>query len=279
MLIFNTKNINSQKSLSSKTEIEYNKPPTPVVKSNPIPSLLAQNYIIIDNDTNKILLSKNSNDRIYPASITKLATAFTALNIYPLEEVFTVSELYKEGKIMDLQVGEKISVRSLITSLLVYSANDAAFNLASNYQDGVSGFVEQMNSIAKKYNLKNTHFVNFDGIHDPNHYSSVYDLSQLGRIAIKNPVVKEIVRDKEVIIESEDKLIKHDLLSTNELLDVIPEIKGLKTGWTPEAGGCFIALIDINGHQLISVVAQSSDRFADTRALVEWIKQNVVWEN
>lgn len=279
MLIFNIKNIHSQKSLSSKTEIEYNKPPTPVVKSNPIPSLLAQNYIIIDNDTNQILLSKNPNDRIYPASITKLATAFTALNIYPLEEVFTVSQSYTEGKVMELQVGEKISVRSLITSLLVYSANDAAFNLASNYQDGVSGFVEQMNSIAKKYNLKNTHFVNFDGIHDPNHYSSVYDLSQLGRIAIKNPIVKEIVRDKEVIIESEDKLIKHDLLSTNELLDVIPEIKGLKTGWTPEAGGCFIALIDINGHQLISVVAQSSDRFADTRALVEWIKQNVVWEN
>jgi D-alanyl-D-alanine carboxypeptidase len=257
---------------------QYQHPPIPQIISKNIPNLLAQNYILVDNLTNTILLSKNPHSRIYPASTTKLATALTALNIYPLDEVVSIGVTYSEGKVMELKTGENITIRSLVTALLVYSANDSAFNLASHHQNGVTGFVKEMNLIAQKYNLLDSHFVNYDGIHSPDHYSSVYDLSQLGRLAIKNPIIKDTVKNKKITVTDITGKTVHALDSTNELLDVIPEIKGLKTGWTPEAGGCFVSLINNDGHELIGVVAQSDDRFADTKALVNWSKSSLAWQ-
>jgi len=259
--------------------LELKNPSTPVLKLASKPFLSAQNYILVDVDTNKILLEKNIDQKIYPASTTKLATALTALNLYPLDEVITVIQEYGTGKVMDLKLGEKITVKSLVTALLVYSANDSAFTLANHYQSGLDGFINQMNLLMSKYNLKNTHFTNVDGIHDSNHYSTVYDLSQLGRLSIKNSTVASVVKTKELVVTDVTNQIQHRLTSTNELLDVVPEIKGLKTGWTPEAKGSFIGLININGHLVISVVSQSDDRFQDTKILVDWLKQNVSWGN
>jgi len=257
---------------------DYSHPLKPVVSSPSSPNILAPAYLLLDAETNTVLLSKNSENRIFSASVTKLATAITALNIYPLDEVVTITEEYKEGKVMELVPGEKITVKSLVTALLVYSANDAAFNLASHHQQGVPGFVTEMNLIAQKYQLINTNFTNFDGLHDPNHYSTVSDLTKLARLAIKNPIIKEYVKYKNLTVTDIDGLYVHDLTSTNELLGVIPEIEGLKTGYTLEAGGCFVGLININGHYLISVVAQSPDRFSDTKSLVTWAKHNLSWK-
>jgi D-alanyl-D-alanine carboxypeptidase (penicillin-binding protein 5/6) len=256
----------------------YQHPPIALSRTKNPPPLLSQSYVLVDSQTNTILLSKNLHGKIYPASTTKLATAITALNVYPLDEVISIGQTYSEGKVMSLLPSEEITIRSLVTALLVYSANDSAYNLAIHHQKGISGFVDEMNQIAKRYNLKNTHFTNFDGIHSPNHFSTVYDLSQLGRLAILNPVITETVKNKKITVTSLDGKTIHDLDSTNELLEVIPEIKGLKTGWTPEASGIFISLININGHELIAVVAQSEDRFGDTRQLVDWSKANVYWQ-
>lgn len=258
--------------------IETKIPQPPLLKISQKPSLSALNYILVDVDTNKILLSQKIDEKIFPASTTKLATALTALNLYPLDEVVTINQEYNTGKVMGLKVNEKITVKSLVSALLVYSANDSAFALANHYQSGISGFITQMNLLMSKYNLKNTHFTNVDGIHDQNHFSSVYDLSQLGRLSIKSPIVSETVKVKELIVGDVTNQIHHQLFSTNELLGVVPEIEGLKTGWTPEAKGSFIGLININGHRVISVVSQSDDRFQDTKILVNWIKQNVTWK-
>jgi D-alanyl-D-alanine carboxypeptidase (penicillin-binding protein 5/6) len=258
---------------------QYQHPLIPVASDNTsVPILTASNYILVDVDTNTIILGHHLSDRIFPASVTKLATALTALNIYPLEEVIKIGATYPDGKVMKLQSNEEITVRSLVTALLVYSANDAAYNLALHHRDGIPGFIREMNLIAGIYNLKNTHFVNFDGIHDPNHYSTVYDLSQLGRLAIKNPVIRETVKNKTITVSDISGKISHQLETTNELLGVVPEIEGLKTGWTPEARGCFVGLINLNGHYLISVVAASDDRFVDTTKLIDWAKQNIIWQ-
>ncbi|MFA5750247.1 MAG: D-alanyl-D-alanine carboxypeptidase [Candidatus Shapirobacteria bacterium] len=257
--------------------LEYKHPFIPVIKLAQKPLISAQNYILIDVDTNTILTSQNKDGKIYPASTTKLATALTALNIYPLDEVVTIDQEYQDGKVMELKLGEKITIKSLVSALLVYSANDSAFSLANHHQLNVSGFIQQMNLLVQKYGLKNTNFVNFDGLQNDNHYSTVYDLSQLGRLSIKNPIVKEVVKTKNITVTDISGEIKHELISTNELLGVVPEIEGLKTGWTPEAKGCFIGLINIGGHEFISVVAQSDDRFQDTKTIIEWAKQNVNW--
>ncbi|PIX68170.1 hypothetical protein COZ41_01125 [Candidatus Shapirobacteria bacterium CG_4_10_14_3_um_filter_35_13] len=256
----------------------FTPPPTPIVKNKIAPILSTQNYIIIDLATNNILLGNKINDRIYPASTTKLATALTALNLYPLDEIITTIP-YTEGKVMELTEGEKVTVRTLVSALLVYSANDAAFNLANHYETGTEGFVKQMNNLIKKYILNNTNFTNFDGIHNENHYSTIYDLSQLARLALTNPFIVETVKQKEINLSNLSGEIKYSLISTNELLGVVPEVEGLKTGWTPEASGCFIGAININGHKLTTVVAQSTDRFTDTKKLIDWAKENVTWNN
>ena len=250
---------------------------TPIIKLANQPILNSNHYILIDVNTNKILTSKNINQRIFPASTTKLATVVTALNLYPLDEIITVDQIYDQGKTMELQLGEKITVKSLVQALLVYSANDSAFTLANHYRGGISEFVSQMNQLMSKYNLANTHFVNPDGIHNDNHYSTVYDLSQLGRLAIQNSTVRDVVKNKSITITDVTGQIKHEITTTNELLGVIPEVIGLKTGFTNEAKGCFIGLLNINGHLVISVVAQSDDRFQDTKILIDWLKQNVSW--
>jgi len=261
-----------------KALIDYQGPIKPtILNRDNFPTLDSRSYILIDIVTNTILAQKNSNEKIYPASTTKLATALTALNIYPLDEIITIPSAYTEGKVMELVAGEKITVRSLVQALLVYSANDAAYNLALHHQNGVSGFVGDMNKLMKKYNINNTNFTNFDGIHNPSHYSTASDLAQLGRLAIKNPIITEIVPQKEFTVTDIDNTYKHELVSTNELLGVVPEIQGLKTGWTPEAGGCFISLINLNGNKLISVVTQSQDRFTDTKRIVDWAKNSVIW--
>ncbi|PJA51094.1 hypothetical protein CO168_01745 [Candidatus Shapirobacteria bacterium CG_4_9_14_3_um_filter_36_12] len=256
----------------------FTPPPTPIVKNKIAPILSTQNYIIIDLATNNILLGNKINDRIYPASTTKLATALTALNLYPLDEIITTIP-YTEGKVMELTEGEKVTVRTLVSALLVYSANDAAFNLANHYETGTEGFVKQMNNLIKKYILNNTNFTNFDGIHNENHYSTIYDLSQLARLALTNPFIVETVKQKEINLSNLSGEIKYSLISTNELLGVVPEVEGLKTGWTPEASGCFIGAININGHKLTTVVAQSTDRFTDTKKLIDWAKENISWIN
>jgi D-alanyl-D-alanine carboxypeptidase len=256
---------------------QYQHPLVPELTIKNMPNVSATNYVLVDVATNKVLFSKGADQRIYPASITKLATALTALNIYPLDESVTVGVGYTEGQNMNLAPGETLTVKSLVSALLVYSANDAAYNLAAHHRDGPAGFVKEMNLIAAKYNLKNTRFTNFDGIHNPDHYSTVYDLSQLGRLAIKNSIIRDTVKNKEITVTDVTGKIVHRLESTDELVGTIPEIEGLKTGWTPEAGGCFIALMNLNGHYLISVVAQSADRFADTKIILDWAKINVLW--
>jgi len=264
---------------SNSALIQYQHPSKIFLKLAVKPQLSTQNYILLDALTNTVVLSQNQDEKIYPASTTKLITALTALNIYPLDEEVTINQEYTEGKVMELKLGEKITIKSLVTALLVYSANDAAFTLANHHQRGVTGFVEEMNLITKKYGLKNTNFTNYDGIHDENHFSTVYDLSQIARLAIKNNVVLETVKEKNITVEDVNKTIKHELTSTNELLGVVPEIEGLKTGWTPEATGSFIGLINLNGHYLISVVAKSEDRFTDTKKIIDWAKSNIFWQS
>lgn len=259
------------------TKVEFEHPQIPKVDGENKLRLLASSYIVIDVDTNIILAKKDINKRMYPASITKLVTAMTALNIFPLDETITVTE-YLEGKNMKLINDDKLTARGLVEAILIHSANDAAYNLAKHHWGGISGFVDEMNSLVTKYGLKNTHFVNFDGIHSEKHYSSAYDLSQIARMALKNEVITSSVKVKSKEITS---LLgnRYFLETTNELLGIVPEIQGMKTGWTLEAGGCFIGLIKIGNKQVLSVVLNSPDRFSESRQIVDWLKESVSWQN
>ncbi len=249
----------------------------PIPTINSLPNMSSDYYILLDAKTNQILVSRNINDPIYPASTTKLATALTALNNYPLNETVVITELHKDGKTMGLRLGQSYTVDNLLRALLVYSANDVAFALANHHPSGVTGFINEMNNLARSLNMTNTKFMNFDGNDNPEHVSTVYDLSQLGRASLKLNYVLNIVKEKQTLVTTIDGKDKYSLVTTNELLGKYPEVVGLKTGWTPTAGEAFVGYIKYNEHDFISVVANSRDRFGDTVRLLSWLKSNFAW--
>jgi serine-type D-Ala-D-Ala carboxypeptidase (penicillin-binding protein 5/6) len=269
---------NREKIYPSETLAQYQPSPQPLLKNKLSPAIFARSYIILDQETNTILASKDEHLRLAPASTTKLVSALTALNIYPLNEQVTVKEAYPIGKNMELQAGETLTVSDLVSGLLIHSANDAAYTLARHNTASVSGFIKQMNHLAQSYDLFDTNFTNFDGIDQTDHYSSAYDLSQIARLSLKSAVIRKAASTKEAYVTDTTNTYYHHLETTNELLGAIPEVKGLKTGWTDLAGECFIGLIEVDGHELITVVLGSQDRFFETQKMIDWIKRNVVWE-
>ena len=261
-------------------QLQFCPKPLPVVdRSANFPDLSAQSALLVDVDLGMVIFQKNPHSRLNPASITKMVTAINALKTYPVDEVVTVKVAYPIGKNMGLQAKEKISIENLIYGLLVDSANDAAFVLAGQDQGKTKIFIDQMNQLVRRLGLTETHFVNFDGEDDQGHYSTAWDLSHLARWALGDSIFAEAVKTKEITVWDVEEKISHHLENTDELLGVAPEIKGIKTGWTPIAGECFLGLIQLKNHRLISVVLNSRERFGDTQRLINWSKKSIIWQN
>lgn len=262
-----------------KHEVSFTQQALPLVnKFTSAFEISAKSAIIIDADSGTVLYQKDPHQRLHPASITKMATAIIALETYPMDEVIEIKNSYKIGRNMGLIDGEKITVEGLIYGILVHSANDAAYVLAGQDPRTIKNFIERMNSFIKEVGLKDTHFVNFDGEDDEDHYSSAWDLAQLARRAIRNDIFLSAVGKKEVIIKDVSGENEHQLETTNQLLGITPEVSGIKTGWTPIVGECFVGLIDLKGHKIITVILGSTDRFGETRKMIDWLKEAVSWE-
>jgi D-alanyl-D-alanine carboxypeptidase (penicillin-binding protein 5/6) len=256
--------------------------PYPVKTSSVTPpEISAQSAVIIDVDSKVVLWSKEPALSLQPASLTKMATALVTLENYQLEDILRVNHLYPEGAQMGLWEEEEISVENLLYGLLLPSGNDAAFVLANNFPGGVSDFVAAMNDRVGQLGLKNTHFANPTGEEDEDHYSTAWDLAHLASWAMEDPIFRRIVQTSSILVSSADQTRWHELESTNILLKEGLGIKGVKTGWTEEAGGCFIAYVERGSEKLIVVVLNSTDeesRFLDGRQLIEWALANHSWE-
>jgi len=111
------------------------------------------------------------------------------------------------------------------------------------------------------------------------HYTSARDLAILTSVALKQPLLKQIVSLPQVTITDLSGHIKHHLINTNLLLHQLPEVKGFKTGWTPQAGECLVTYLELNHHPLIIVLLGSTDRFGETLTLIHWLKRNYYWYN
>jgi D-alanyl-D-alanine carboxypeptidase (penicillin-binding protein 5/6) len=258
----------------------FNYQPRPILRTRDqdLPQdLSAQAYLIMDAQTGTIVKSKNKDWRLPPASLTKIPAAIVAIKKYPLNQTVTVKEEYPVGKIMNLKENEQIDVNSLLHGLLIHSANDAAYVLAGQDDQQRQEFINEMNQLAQQYDLDKTHFVNFDGEQDISHLSSAFDLAQLTRLGLKNPIFKQLVQMPEKIIYDQSGRVAHKLENTNELLAEFDNVKGVKTGWTPQAGECLISLVYIDNNPVLTVVLDSQDRFEDTRKLINWSQNNLSW--
>lgn len=270
---FNTQEVSSPQALGVKEE------PKVVIKSSEIspPNFSAHSALALDLETGQLLYEKNTHQRLFPASTTKIMTALVALEHYKSADVLTITpEALVGGSSMGLLLGEQLTFRSLLYGMLLNSGNDAAFAIAANYPGGVSAFVEKMNEKAVSLGLKDSHFQNPAGFDGAEHYSSAYDLSQIAKAAVANNQLAKVVSTKETTILSLDKSKSHNLKNLNKLLGVDGVI-GIKTGFTEEAGENLVGLVERNGRKVLTVVLSSSDRFGETKSLIDWLYSNFTW--
>ena len=264
-----------------KTELPFPTPaPFPLNATQTFsPAVTAEGITIVDVVSGVTLLEKNPDSRLFPASTTKIMTALVALSEYGLLDVVTVKNGPEvEGQKMGLLKGETITVENLLYGILVHSANDAAFALASHDPHGIEEFITKMNKKAVELHLTNTHFTNPAGFDDPSHYTTARDLIRLSLFALKNPEISKIVAIPQITVSDTTYVYFHTLKNVNELLGKIPGVSGFKTGFTEGAGQSLVTTVQRKGHTILIVILKSQDRFGETETLLNWVFGNFTWK-
>lgn len=248
--------------------------PRKIESSVQVPDITAQAAIVIDVASQVVLYEKNAQTRLLPASTTKIMTALVGMDYFNLNDVLVVPQLTTTGAKMGLIPAEQITLENLLYGLLLNSGNDAAETIAKNSPNGDSGFVEAMNAKAKELHLTNTHFQDVAGLASENHYTNALDLARLATFALKNEKFAKIVATKRIMVTDIFGKNVHDLKNLNKLLGEVAGVIGMKTGFTEEAGQVLVVAATRDAHTIVTVVLKSDDRFADTKALLEWAFAN-----
>jgi D-alanyl-D-alanine carboxypeptidase len=213
------------------------------------------------------------------ASITKLMTVLVILKSHQLTESVTIPALpaYKpEDAKMGLTSGQTFVLKDLLAAALIPSANDAADALAIWDSGTIAAFSAKMNRLAQDWGIEGVRFSNPSGLIDQDNYANARALAQIGKLAMTNGTVRQLVATSQTSI-NDTAGHTYVLTSTDQLLSD-GRVKGLKTGFTAAAGQCFMSLAVINGHQVITVVLNSPNRFSETEQLINWIQQNYQWQ-
>lgn len=209
--------------------------------------------------------------RLPPASLTKVMSALLILERYRPEALLTVSPAAaaETGTRLGLRAGEQFRGQDLLAGMLLNSANDACHVLVEAVGGDEAGFVVQMNRRAAELGLTDTHFANGCGHDQPGHYSSVEDLARLAELVGRNPVFAQLVATRELLITTADRRRSFPLKNANALLGRYPGVIGLKTGFTPQAGKCLIALAEREGVRVLLVMLNAPNRWWDATALLD----------
>lgn len=239
------------------------------------PDIKAAGAVLMDAKTGQVLYEKNADKRLAPASTTKIMTAILAIESDRLDEKTTISKNAASvtGSTMHLTEGQIISLRELLTGLMMRSGNDAAIAIAEFLAGSVEEFVREMNEKAVAIGAMHTHFVNPHGLTAPEHYSTAYDLAWIARYAMNNPTFAQIVNTRHTSIDWQDsrgKEHEQNLKNTNKLLWMLEEADGIKTGTTNEAGPCLVSSATRENQRLIAVTLKDKDRWQDSATLLKW---------
>lgn len=251
--------------------------------------------LLMDSATGKIVYEKDAYKRMYPASTTKIMTAILALENCDLNDVakvsynaiFTVPVGYSNA---NLQLDEELTIEQLLYVLLIPSANDAANVIAEHIAGSIESFATMMNTKANEIGCKDTHFVNANGVHDENHYSTAYDLALIGKYAMKNEMFRKIVATTRYTLPITNKYDKADriFVTTNKLVNsksgqYYEYATGIKTGYTDAAKNCIVASAKKDGLEFIAVVMNTTNdasidtnKFSDCKVLFDYGFNNYV---
>jgi len=239
------------------------------------PSINASNYILIDSTSGRILAEKNADDRIEPASITKIMTGYVAADqiakgFVSLEDQVLISEncWRKGGSKMFIREGTRVSLSDLIKGMVIQSGNDASCAIAEHVAISEEGFIDLMQLYVDELGLNNTQFKNVSGWPDPDHYSSARDLAKLTKSLIdKFPEHYSLYKERYFTFNEIKQRNRNSLLWQDESID------GVKTGHTESAGYCLVSSGVRNDTRLIAVTLKSSSeksRLTDNRRLLDY---------
>ena len=253
----------------------------PLVKAEETEDLApnAKSAIMIEASTGEILFQKNKDEKLAPASMTKMISMLLIMEEIEngnlkWNEMITTSEKASSmgGSQIFLKVGEKMTVEDLLKGVAIASGNDAVVALAERVSGSEEQFVKRMNIRAKDLGLKNTNFINATGLTADNHYSSAYDMSLIAKELIKHEKILEFTSTYEDYLRKDTKS-PFWLVNTNRLVRFKEGVDGLKTGFTDEAGYCLTATMKKDNMRLITVVMKeenTSKRSADTTKMLDY---------
>ena len=251
-------------------------------------SIEADGGILIDADSGTVLYRKNIHNTYYPASITKILTAYIIINHCDLDDTVTfthsaVNTLEPGSSILGARVGDKMSVRDCLYALLLQSANEVANALAEHCSGSVEAFAELMNEEAKKLGCVDSNFANPSGLNNPNHYTSAHDMSLIAKAAFSDPTFLEI--DKTLYYDVPAGQLQqypdgwryymhHRMMKKNDSL-YYSGIIGGKTGYTSLAGNTLVTCAERDGLKLIAVVLNGHQtHYSDTKTLLDFGFEN-----
>lgn len=252
-----------------------------IVKAEEVEDLAlnAKSAIMIEASTGEILFRKNENEKMAPASMTKMMSMLLIMEeidkgTLKWEEKITASENASGmgGSQIFLEEGETMTVTELLKGIAIASGNDATVAMAERISGSEEAFVKKMNEKAKELGLKNTNFVTCTGLDADNHYSTAYDMSLIAKELVKYEKILEFTGTYEDYLRT-DSSSPFWLVNTNRLVRFYSGVDGLKTGFTNSAGYCLTATAKRDNMRLITVVmnvADTSKRSADTTRMLDY---------
>jgi len=251
------------------------------------PALDAKGYLLIDFRSGQVLADKNPDERLDPASITKLMTAYAVFRAIKSEQISIDDEVLVSekawrtpGSRMFIEVGTRVTVKDLLPGMIIQSGNDASVALAEHVAGTEATFAEVMNQLAAELGMTNTNYVNSTGLPDENHYTSATDIGKLATALIKEfPDYYKWYSQKEFSYNGITQANRNSLLWRDESVD------GMKTGFTESAGYCLVSSAERNDMRLISVVLGTDSpaaRARESQAILNYgfrfYESKLLWE-
>lgn len=236
------------------------------------PDVSAKACVLIEEKTGKILFEKNSAEKLPMASTTKIMTTLLCLESGGLDDEFVVdSQAIKvEGSSMGLMEGDVVTKRALCYGMLLPSGNDAANAAAVKIGGSIEKFAEMMNKRAEEIGMTRTCFVTPSGLEGEGHGSSAYDMALLAREALKNPDFCEICSQSSAKVKFGNLPFERWLKNTNKLLGMYNGTKGVKTGFTDEAGRCLVSACERDGVSVICVTLNDKNDWDDHMKMYDY---------
>lgn len=236
------------------------------------PAITGKSAILIDSASGQLLYEKNKDDKLPPASTTKILTALIAIESGRLDELVTVgpNPPRVEGTKVYLEEGEQLILRDLVLAAMIHSANDAASAIAEHLAGSQEEFVRQMNSKARELGAINSNFMNPHGLSEEGHYTTASDLALIAKYAMQNETFSDIARRK--ILDWQGKAWQTRLININKMLWNYDGAQGVKTGYTKDAKYTIVASARRDSRSYLAVVLGSSGSsiWDDAGALLDY---------